>query len=110
MALIDCPSCRKKISDKAKSCSHCSIDLENLDEEKLATLRKINLINESQRLMSFSFVAILMFCAGILVLNWYNAQPGSWEYLAALTSSILGFVIYIIIRVKILILKRGKKA
>ena len=110
MALIDCPNCRKKISDKAKSCSHCSIDLQDMNQEKLATLRKINTINESQRLMTISFIAILMFCAGILVLNWYNAQPGSWEYLASITSSILGFVIYMIIRVKILILKRGKKS
>ena len=31
MAVINCPSCKKKISDKAKNCSHCQLDLTELD-------------------------------------------------------------------------------
>ena len=61
MAVINCPNCKKKISDKAKSCSHCEIDLTNVDAEKMASIKKVNKINKSQTLMNHSFIAMLLF-------------------------------------------------
>ena len=56
MAVINCPSCKKKISDKAKTCSHCDIELGSIDEDKLAAIRQTNLIQKSQKLMNHSFI------------------------------------------------------
>ena len=38
MAVINCPGCKKKISDKAKICQHCQLDLTELDADKIASL------------------------------------------------------------------------
>jgi len=109
MAVISCPSCRKKISDKAKVCNHCQIDLTTIDAEKLASLKKVQTINKSQRIMTFSFLAMLLFCGGFLFFYWYEVQPGTWQYLAAITSTIVGFCIYIITRIQLILLKRSSK-
>ncbi|MEW6991560.1 hypothetical protein AADZ91_12825 [Colwelliaceae bacterium 6441] len=109
MAVINCPSCRKKISDKATTCSHCQIDLVNLDEEKLALNRQVSKIHKSQRIMTWSFIAMLMFCGGFLFFYWKNVQPGTWQYYLSVGSTILGFFIYIITRVQLILLKRSNK-
>lgn len=109
MAVINCPSCSNKISDKAKTCSHCNIDLTSLDTDKLNTLKIENKIKQSAKLMNHSFIAMLLFCGGFLFLFWQNAQPGSWEYIASMTSTIVGFFLYIITRVRLILLKRSSK-
>ena len=49
MAVINCPKCRKKISDKAKTCQHCGIELNGINEEQLHNIKKVNLIEASQK-------------------------------------------------------------
>lgn len=106
MAVINCPSCRKKISDKAKSCSHCDLDLESLDKDKLQLLKKESVIIQSQRIMNHSFIAMLLFCGGFLFLYWQDTLPGTWQYITAITSTVLGFIFYIVTRIRLILLKR----
>lgn len=108
MALINCPNCKKKISDKAKSCSHCQLDLTNLDEEKMHSLKQVSLIKSSQQLMTHSFIAMLLFCGGIFWL-WQDNPVDSWQYVAAITTTVVGFLFYIITRVRLILLKRSSK-
>lgn len=108
MAVINCPGCKKKISDKAKSCNHCDLNLQNLDTEKMASLKKIQTIHNAQRLMNFSFIAMLLFCGGFLFMYWDNVKPGSWQHTLAMSSAVLGFVMYIVIRIMLLLSKRKK--
>lgn len=108
MAVINCPNCKKKISDKAKICEHCQIDLSTLDADKIASLKRISTVAKSQQLMNHSFIAMLLFCGGFLFLYWQDAQPGTWEYVAAITSTILGFILYIITRVRLILSKRSQ--
>ena len=109
MAIISCPNCRKKISDKAKTCTHCQIDLIELDQEKLANIKKVQKINKSQRIMTISFIAMLLFCGGFLFYYWQNVQPGTWQYYASVGSTLTGFVLYIVTRVQLILLKRSSK-
>jgi len=109
MAVINCPNCQKKISDKAKSCSHCQLDVTNADPEQLANLRKVNTIKKSQRIMTLSFIAMLLFCGGFLFFYWYEVQPGTWQYVASMFSAFIGFCLYIVTRVQLILLKRKSK-
>lgn len=109
MAVINCPSCNKKISDKAKNCSHCSVDLTALDSEKMASIDRVNRINQGQRLMNYSFIAMLLFCGGFLFMYWDNVTPGSWQHTLAMISSAIGFIMYIVIRIRLLFFKRKKQ-
>ncbi|PCH97650.1 MAG: hypothetical protein COB83_01635 [Gammaproteobacteria bacterium] len=108
MAVINCPSCKKKISDKAKSCSHCSFSLETLDSDKIASINHINRINQAQRLMNYSFIAMLLFCGGFLFMFWDNVEQGTWQHTTAMASTVVGFLLYIVIRVRLLFFKRQK--
>jgi hypothetical protein len=105
MAVINCPNCKKKISDKAKSCSHCSIDLTKIDAEQIASIKKVDKINQSQTLMNHSFIAMLLFCGGFLFLYLQDAQQGTWQYFVSIGSAIIGFILYIVTRVRLVMLK-----
>ena len=108
MAVINCPSCKKKISDKAESCNHCGLSLQSLDSEQMANLNHVNRIRQAQRLMNYSFIAMLLFCGGFLFMFWDNVEQDTWQYQLAMTSTVLGFIFYIIIRVRLLFFKRQK--
>lgn len=106
MAVINCPDCKKKISDKAKSCNHCNLDLSELDSDQVASLNRVSLIHKTQRLMNFSFIAMLLFCGGFLFMFRDNIVPGTWQHNLAMASTIIGFAMYIIIRAMLLFTKR----
>lgn len=110
MAVISCPSCNKKISDKAKNCSHCQLSLTDLDADKMHTLKKVNAVELGQKLMNHSFIAMLLFCGGFLFLYWHNAQPESWQYISAMASTGIGFILYIVTRVRLIMLKHRQKS
>lgn len=108
MAVINCPSCKKKISDKAKTCSHCGMQIAGVDQDKLALIKQTNAIKKQQSLMTHSFIAMLLFCGGFLFFYLKDAQPGTIEYIASITSTILGFFLYLVTRVRLLLSKRKK--
>ncbi|MCJ8322090.1 MAG: hypothetical protein MJK12_20850 [Colwellia sp.] len=107
MAVINCPNCNKKISDKAKSCSHCQLELTNLDKEKRQSISTMSYVKKHQSLMNQSFVAMLLFCGGFLSF-WQYANPDTWQYTASISTTIAGFVLYLVTRIRLLFLKRGK--
>ena len=109
MAVIQCPNCRKKISDKAKTCSHCDIDLINLNEEQLVANKQVTKIQKSQRVMTWSFIGMLLFCGGFLFYYAKNVEPGTLSYYLSLGATISGFFIYIVTRVQLVLLKRSSK-
>ena len=67
MALIDCPSCNKKISDKAKQCPHCQTDFTNTTPEDVERKQSMSKFKRSQRIQNQSMLAMLMFVAGFCV-------------------------------------------
>ena len=107
MAVIDCPSCKKKISDKAKSCSHCQLDMTALDADKISEIKKMDKLKKSQQLMNHSFIAMLLFCGGFLFMYWQSVEQDSWQYMLALTSTVVGFILYIITRIRLVLIKKS---
>ena len=108
MAVISCPGCNEKISDKSKFCTHCHIDLTELDVDQMQRLRNVNFIKKSQSLMNHSFIAMLFFCGGFLAIFSESILQDTWQYSAATASIVLGFILYIVTRVRILLLKKNK--
>jgi uncharacterized membrane protein YvbJ len=108
MAIIKCPQCGKKISDKSKECNHCSLNLENMSEEKLQSLSKIKSYQTAQTMMTHQAVAMLLFLGGVLAL--YNTEDTSTpQYTAAQASIAVGFFWYIINRFRMILAKRKRK-
>ncbi|MBL0712011.1 MAG: hypothetical protein JJV99_13525 [Colwellia sp.] len=105
MAVINCPHCKKKISNKVRQCNYCSLPLTELDTDKVASLHRIVRVNQKQRLINYSFIAMLLFCGGFLFMFWNNVEQGTWQYTTAMTSAVIGFIMYIVIRVRLLFFK-----
>ena len=108
MAVINCPGCNQKISNKTKECSHCGLAVQELNSDIIANLNHVNRINQAQRLMKHSFVAMLLFCGGFLFMFWGNVEPATWQYNLAMVTAVVGFIMYIIVRVQLLLFKRKK--
>lgn len=106
MALIDCPSCSKKISDKAQSCQHCDMTLETVNAEDIARKQNLKMYLKNQKIQTQSMVAMLLFVAGFGFMYWGEAQPGGLQHNLAVGCSIIGFAWYIVNRVRLIMLKR----
>lgn len=102
MALIECPSCQKRISSKATACSFCNADLTG-NTDSLST---ISHIKRSNQLMNHSMLSMTLFIAGVVIWFW-GGEPaqGIRSYLAS-ACFVLGFVGYMITRVRMVLHKR----
>ncbi|TLU66260.1 hypothetical protein FE810_06040 [Thalassotalea litorea] len=106
MALVNCPNCSKKISSLAKLCEHCQIELGDMDSEQRLNVERMKKIERSQKLMTQSMIAMLLFCAGIGSMFWGEPEPGSIQHNLATGSAVIGFVWYLVNRVRMMIIKR----
>ncbi|MDP4528589.1 zinc ribbon domain-containing protein [Alkalimonas delamerensis] len=107
MAIISCPSCGQKVSDKAPSCPKCGMGIAELDQEKLAAMARDRRLNQSQSLMTQSMIAMILFLAGFFF--YWQLPPYGWQYYAAIAAIGVGFIWYLVNRVRILMLKRKSK-
>lgn len=108
MAIIKCPSCRERVSDKRRTCPNCGFGIADPDAglalpEASARARKKRLAS----LQMHSYAATLVFVAGIVWMvletggNVYEARYGSM-FLAG-----LGIVWYVTIRILMVLGKRN---
>jgi hypothetical protein len=108
MAIIACPFCGQKISDKTAQCQHCKKDLTAMTPEKMQALARDKHFEKVQSLITQSMLALVLFLAGFGLLYWWDPAPGSYQQLIAYGSIALGFCWYIITRGRILFLKKRK--
>jgi hypothetical protein len=102
MALMSCPACQKRISSQSKHCPHCKAEL----GERTETLAKISHIEQSNRLMNHSFIFLTLFIAGVVVWFWGGEPAQGVTAMLAISSFVIGFVGYLITRVRIVLHKR----
>ncbi|WP_028115302.1 hypothetical protein [Ferrimonas senticii] len=107
MALIHCAACGKKISSRAGACPHCGFSISD-DPEKQAQAARIRAIKTQQQLMNHSFVALLLFVAGFAIWWWGGAPQDNWRQPVGIGSMALGFVFYLVTRIRIVLNKRGR--
>lgn len=108
MAIISCPFCGHKTSDKSAACSKCNGDLANLTPEKLASLARNRAIDQAQSLVNHSMFALLLFLAGFGLMYWWDPEPGSAQQYIAGAAIGLGFCWYMISRARIMFIKKRK--
>ena len=102
MALIECPSCQKRISSKAKDCQYCRSSLDGDNQSK----RIISHIQQSNKLMTHSFVFLTLFIAGVVIWFWGGETATGIQSYIAITCFVFGFVGYTITRARIVLHKR----
>ncbi len=106
MAIISCPVCNTRISNKATACPKCKTDLSVATPEKLASQHRERILRQSQSLMNQSMLALLLFLAGFGILYWWQPESGSYNQYVSTVAIALGFCWYIVCRARIIWLKR----
>ncbi|TKB52831.1 zinc ribbon domain-containing protein [Ferrimonas aestuarii] len=106
MALIDCPACGKRISDKAKTCTHCKVDMSG-STEKIESAQRIAAINKKTQLLNHSFLSLLSFVGGAALWFWGGEAAQNWRQPVGIGLMTCGFVGYLITRVRVALHNRG---
>lgn len=110
MAIISCPSCNKKVSDKAAVCDACGFMLGAHDSDSLVRKASAKRSMRVNQLVSHQMLAILLFIAGIggTFYDWQQVQ--GWQFMphVSMAVAILSFVWYLVTRARIYILKRQR--
>lgn len=106
MALIDCPACRQKISDKSQTCPHCQFNVASQDSEKLLRAERLQKYKKTQSINNHMMLATVLFVAGFGYLYWDGTRPDETQYYLGVGVSALGFIWFIINRVRLILIKK----
>lgn len=74
MALIDCPSCGKKMSNKAASCPHCGFSA-GATPDDVARLRSRQAADRFRRQQMLQMLAVLILLVGGIL--WWFGSTGT---------------------------------
>ncbi|KRS22542.1 hypothetical protein AAY72_02880 [Alishewanella sp. WH16-1] len=108
MAIISCPVCQHRVSNKAAECPKCKTDLTAATPEKLAAQHRDRMLKQSQSMMNQSMLALLLFLGGFGILYWWQPETGSYNEYVSTAAIALGFIWYVVCRARIIWLKRKK--
>ena len=106
MARIDCPNCKKPASSKHKQCPHCQYALQGLTEQNRQAIATQHYYEQKQKLMNHSFLALILFLSGFLYLYSRTPEPQSTEMMICQGAIAVGFLWYLINRIRIVFLKK----
>ena len=116
MALVNCPSCRTKISSVAKVCPKCGFSRDpkaEIDPEQVKLFQKRQFRDRMYRLRMLSYVA--------MTITMIGALPMLWDYIRGIEESdpivmldhwgiyaiAVGFVLYMVIRIFMVLVRRS---
>lgn len=107
MAIISCPYCGHKISNKSTECNKCHKPLGQLTPEKLAALEHQNKLDKMQTLITHSTLSLVLCLAGFGIFYWWQPESGYNKYVSVI-AIVAGIFWYIVTRIRVLLLKRKK--
>jgi len=110
MAIISCPSCSEQVSDKAKQCPHCDLSLTEQSVEQTQSSKRVERIKSIQSIQFQTMLALFLSIAGFIF--YYLDDPigdPQMQQWVAMGGMILGFVWYLINRVRIAYLTKKYK-
>ena len=103
MAIINCPACNKRISSVATQCEFCETKFtDGVDDDKLLRMVRNKRIIKVQRLQNYSFLFVMTFAAGALVMYLGMTDQDETLNLIGRIMLALGFIGYVTARVKLL--------
>ncbi len=113
MAIINCPSCNHKTSDKAKICGNCQYDFvskstsQGLNEEQLASKKRLAYLKKKYSLQMQAMGGIILVLLGSSL--WYFGGRGFDDISAQIKLMMIGVgaAWYLTTRIRLIIFKKG---
>ncbi|AWL12151.1 hypothetical protein HMF8227_01678 [Saliniradius amylolyticus] len=107
MALMNCPSCSKKVSDKAEACQHCGFAIGSATSDDLHRKASLRRYKQQQSIQTQSMLAMLLFIGGFGFMYWGGATPEDMQYKASVGALVIGFIWYIVNRIRLIFVKKA---
>ena len=117
MALINCPSCKQRISDKSEKCPECGFSF-NLNKEEMERLKVIKYRDYRDKMYRFkmlTFFAVAIALVGVVPMVWDYARAIDYGFNAVIINrwgvhfAVAGFLFSVLIRIFMVIVKRNYK-
>lgn len=96
--IVNCPQCRKPISNQAKVCPHCGVERGELSDEQITELERRRLRDRIYRLKMGNYAAISVLLAAA---GWYFYETANMNFAPSTGPLVLvgiGVVLYVIMR------------
>ena len=77
MAIINCPNCKKKITELSSRCPHCGFERGGEDDERATELKRRKLRDQVYHLNMTSYAVITFFLAAF---GWYWWDTGGFQH------------------------------
>lgn len=113
MAIINCPACKERISDKAKVCNHCNFNLVSgvsetgETQEQLASKARLSRMKKRYSLQMQAMSGIIVFLLGIMLWNFVGERGlDSLTHFIQLGIAVAGGVWYLITRIRLISFKK----
>lgn len=106
MAIISCPFCGKKISNKSTTCQFCGNETSNQDPVALERYRRDHRLRMSQRINNLAMISIVMFLGSFLVFYFRHPAEDTWQQMLMYTVMGLGGLGYVAAKAMMVWFKR----
>lgn len=106
MAIVTCPFCGKKVSNKAASCQHCGAGLTDVSPEQLMKVERDRRLAKSQSINNHAMVSIVLFLGSVLYLYFKEPVAETVQWYATYTCLGGGALGYVISKARMVIHKR----
>ena len=108
MAIITCPMCGSKMSDKAPSCPSCGASAD-MDEDQRHKVANRIAQQKLQQISTHNMIAVIVALAGFYVMYFQSPDPNGWQFKLSTGALIAGFLWYIVNRVRHFMIKSALK-
>jgi uncharacterized membrane protein YvbJ len=106
MAIVSCPFCGKKVSNKAATCQHCGAGLTDVSPEQLMKVERDRRMAKAQSINNHAMIAIVVFLGSVLYLYYKEPLAETVQWYATYISLGAGALGYIISKVRMVMHKR----
>lgn len=76
MAIINCPGCGRRISDKSTFCAHCELPLGEMSREDVSRLKRRRWRRRVWQAKNVTYAAMTALVGGMLW--WFLVEPQGW--------------------------------
>ena len=108
MAIVTCPMCSSKMSDKAPSCPSCGATSDMDDEQRHRVASRISQ-KKLQQISTHNMIAVIIALAGFYVMYFQSPDPESWQLKCSQGAVAIGFLWYIVNRIRHFMIKSALK-
>ncbi len=96
MAIISCPGCGRRISDKSSACAHCDLPLKELSEDELKRTEERRMRRRIWRAKNITYLAMTALVIGAIWWLWAQSQtPDGTPPMPAMAMVAIGVLTYL---------------